>query len=109
TTATGCVNSAQISIAEELIVNGDFEMGNVGFTSTYGYVDPSIQNGMYPEGIYTVSNNPNHTHNNFWGRDHTTGTGNFMIVNGAGSPVTIWQQTVTVQPNTTYYFSAWAI
>lgn len=109
TTASGCVQTAFISIAQELIVNGDFEAGNVGFTSSYTYVNPGIVNGMYPEATYTVNSNPNFNHNNFWGRDHTTGSGNLMIINGAGSPVNIWEQTVTVLPNTTYYFSAWAM
>ena len=40
------------------------------------------------------------------GTDHTTGTGNFMAVNGHDGIVT-WQETVNVLPNTTYYFSAW--
>ena len=31
-----------------------------------------------------------------------------MIVNGLVGP-TVWQQSVTIQPNTTYYFSAWAL
>lgn len=109
TTGNGCVNTASMSIAEELIVNGDFEAGNIGFSSTYQYVNSTIQNGMYPEGRYTVNDNPTFNHANFWGRDHTSGSGKFMIVNGAGSPVNIWEQTVTVQPNTTYYFSAWAM
>lgn len=109
TTASGCVRTAFMSIAQELIVNGDFEAGNVGFTSAYSYVNPTIANGMYPEATYTVNDNPNFNHNNFWGRDHTSGSGRFMIINGAGSPVNIWEQTVTVLPNTTYYFSAWAM
>jgi len=45
----------------------------------------------------------------FWGRDHTTGIGNFMMVNGSPILQTIWQENVTVLPNTVYYFSAWAI
>ena len=54
-------------------------------------------------------------HNNFWGHDHTTGSagsGNFMIINGFpnGNPQPIvWQETVNVLPNTTYYFSAWGM
>lgn len=108
TTAAGCKSSASANIAQELIINGDFEQGNVGFTSAYGYVNAATPLNMVPEGIYTVDNDAHYHHNNFYGKDHTTGTGNFMIVNGSGSPVNIWQQTVTVLPNTTYYFSAWA-
>jgi len=111
TTAAGCVASAQASIAQELVVNGDFSSGNTGFTSAYTWQNNSIQNNMYPENTYTVHWNPNFTHDNFWGRDHTTNTGNMLIVNGSGTtpPPEVWQRTVNVQPNTDYYFSAWAI
>lgn len=111
TTADGCVASAQASIAQELVVNGDFSSGNTGFTSAYTWRDNSVPNNMYPENTYTVHWNPNYTHGNFWGRDHTTNTGNMLIVNGSGTtpPPEVWQTTVNVQPNTDYYFSAWAI
>ena len=32
-----------------------------------------------------------------------------MLVNGHGNTLVIWKQTVNVLPNTTYYFSAWAM
>lgn len=108
-TGNGCTNTASISIAQELIVNGDFESGNVGFSSSYTYMNSGTAGNMYPEGTYTVSPNPTFHHNNFWGRDHTSGAGNFMIVNGSNTTVNVWEQTVTVLPNTTYYFSAWAM
>ncbi len=111
TTALGCVGGGSASIAQELIVNGDFSAGNTGFTSSYTYVNPGIVNGMYPEETYTINWNPNFNHNIFFGRDHTSNSGNLMIINGSGSnpPINVWQQTVSVQPNTDYYFSAWAI
>ena len=104
-----CTGSAAASIAQELVVNGDFSSGNVGFSSAYGFVSPTVVNGMYPEGKYTVNEDPTFNHNMFFGRDHTSNTGKFMIVNGSGTPVNIWMQTMAVQPNTTYYFSAWAV
>ncbi|HRO17683.1 MAG TPA: proprotein convertase P-domain-containing protein [Ferruginibacter sp.] len=111
TSAAGCKDTSNASVGIELIQNGNFESGNTGFTSNYTYVSNATQNGLYPEERYTVSNNPNYTHNNFWGADHTSGTGMMMIVNGSGSnpPINVWQQTVAVTPNTDYYFSAWAI
>ncbi|MBC7535933.1 MAG: proprotein convertase P-domain-containing protein, partial [Ferruginibacter sp.] len=108
TTAAGCVASTTASIAQELVVNGDFSSGNTGFTSLYNYVIPGGLN-MYPEATYTVNNNPNTDHGYFFGQDHTTGTGKMLIVNGSPSLSTIWQKTIVVQPNTTYYFSAWAV
>ncbi|MBS1747335.1 MAG: T9SS type A sorting domain-containing protein [Bacteroidetes bacterium] len=111
--ANGCTATTSMSIAEELVTNGDFELGNTGFTSGYNYVSNTIVNGLWPEGTYTVNNNPNLNHSNFWGTDHTTadGSGNFMLINGLGgtNPPIIWSETVTVLPNTTYYFSAYAV
>ena len=108
TTASGCKSSASTNVAQELVINGDFEQGNIGFTSAYGYVDGGTALNMYPEGIYTVGSDAHYYHNQFFGRDHTSGAGNFMIINGSSSTINVWQQTITVLPNTTYYFSAWA-
>ncbi|MFT3908129.1 MAG: proprotein convertase P-domain-containing protein [Ferruginibacter sp.] len=108
TTSAGCVASATAPIAQELVTNGSFSSGNTGFTSSYGFV-PYTSGCMYPEGIYTVGSSPNFTHGYFFGADHTTGSGNMLIVNGSSTPVYVWQQVLTVQPNTTYYFSAWAM
>jgi hypothetical protein len=92
------------------VVNGDFELGNTGFTSGYGYLAPAGQHTLYPEGYYTVDKNPNNVHD-LWSSfgDHTSGAGEMMIVNGAPTPdVTVWSETVTgLSTNTTYYFSAW--
>ena len=97
-----------------LIFNGDFSQGNVGFSSGYNYtsVQPS---GCGPWGIlgcpdyYNINTNPRNTHSNFVTvGDHTTGTGNMFIANGATSPSTnVWCESITVLPNTNYEFSAW--
>lgn len=88
---------------ENLVYNGDFELGNVGFTSQYIY-----QSNLNPEGTYYLGNNAHTFHGGFTGIDHTTGTGNFMIVNGAKTANTIaWSQTINVVPNTDYAFSTW--
>lgn len=87
-----------------LIANGNFNAGNSGFISQYTYTNPNTS-----EGQYFVGNNPQ-----TWNAalstctDHTSGTGNMLMVNGATSPdVVIWKQTITVTPNTNYNFSAW--
>ena len=59
-----------------LVVNGDFELGNTGFSSDYTYVAdiPGNQSEMVPEGTYTVINNPNLVHTGFSAcNDHTPG------------------------------------
>lgn len=89
-----------------LVVNGDFSLGNTGFSSSYTYAaGPST---VLNEGFYSVYTNPFSVHTGFTSfADHTTGTGNMLIINGAGSPVDLWCQTITVTPNTDYDFSAW--
>jgi len=112
TSANGCTGTASIQVADELVVNGNFSSGNSGFTTGYTYTANVAGNvELYPEGYYGVGTSAVDYHNNFHGRDHTTGNGNFLIVNGSTSvPIkTIWQETVTVVPNTDYYFSAWAM
>ena len=94
-----------------LIVNGDFSNGNTGFLTDYNYVAniPFFQTEMYPEGTYTVINNPNLVHNGFNAcNDHTGGGGRMMVVNGAAAYQQVWCQTIAVTPNTPYIFQAFA-
>jgi hypothetical protein len=93
----------------QLVTNGDFSNGNTGFTSAYGYVSPPGNGSkLYPEGLYAVDSNANTYHGNFFGRDHTTGNGNYMIINGATlAGQDIWSQTVNITSNTNYNFSTW--
>lgn len=87
-----------------LVVNGDFSAGNTGFTSAYTYA----ANGA-PTGVYYVGPNPG-----TWlpgspsCTDHTNGSGNMLLVNGAQQGgAGVWSETIAVQPNTNYSFSAW--
>jgi hypothetical protein len=93
------------AIGANLIVNGDFEQGNTGFNNGYSYSSDSL----FPEGTYTISTNPRNFGTLFASyNDHTTGAGNMMIANGATiSNVTVWEQTVSISPNTNYEFSFW--
>ena len=90
---------------QNLIFNGDFEAGNFGFTSDYIY----SPGDLWPEGVYDVLPDPSTAHANFAAcNDHTSGSGNMMAVNGSAFPnENVWCQTVAVQPNTQYAFSAW--
>src|ERR1035437_9943769 len=118
TTAVGCTASASTTVSQDLVVNGNFSAGNTGFTSPplgpnqYQYVaDVAGNMELWPEGLYGIGANAQNYHPMFWGYDHTTGTGNYMIINGFpnGNPQPIvWQETITVVPNTNYYFAAWA-
>lgn len=85
------------------MTNGDFEAGATGFTSDY-----TLNSDTQSESTYFVTTNANLTHPGFTGVDHTTGAGNFLVVNGSSTPnSSVWCQTVTVQPNTDYVFSTW--
>tara|TARA_R110002050_G_scaffold149463_1_gene276027 strand:- start:61027 stop:63567 length:2541 start_codon:yes stop_codon:yes gene_type:complete len=92
-----------------LVTNGDFEAGNTGFTTGHTYGTGGSWGLLSAAGQYAISTNSNLTHINFPScTDHTSGTGKYMIVNGSSTAnLTVWCQTITVLPNTTYYFSAW--
>lgn len=85
------------------VVNGNFESGNTGFTSSYQF-------GLTgPQASYNVLTSPFPSHPSAadYG-DHTTGTGLMFVGNGATSPnVVFWSQTIAVTANTDYIFSMW--
>jgi gliding motility-associated-like protein len=90
-----------------LVVNGDFSAGNTGFTSSYTYAGTG-SSALVPEGVYTVTTDPHLEHSGAVSfGDHTTGTGEMMAINGAGTPISVWCETIPVLPNTDYNFSAW--
>lgn len=93
--------------AQNLIVNGNFEAGNVGFSSDYTYDDTPPMSGY---GYYAIDTDPK-TWNSFWSSfgDHTSGNGKMFIADGADqADKTVWQQTITVTSGTPYIFSYWA-
>lgn len=108
-TSSGNYSLTATNLSGDLVVNGNFSAGNTGFFTAY---NPPMGGSWGPlswEGTYMISTNPQLTHTNFLSYgDHTTGTGNMMVVNGAGVANTIvWQQTINVTPATNYNFSAW--
>ena len=108
---TSYIVTAVIPDNTELVANGDFESGNVSFTSAYSFrSNPSPGgSGNLQEGQYTINSDPTKTHQCFSNcRDKTSGSGKMMIFNGSKFPnVNIWTQTINVTPNTDYAFSAW--
>jgi len=91
-----------------LVINGDFELGNTGFTSDYKPAEQTA-NGLEPEGYYDVVVSPQSRHPSFATcSDHTTTNGKQMVVNGSpSSNAKIWSQPVTVDQNTDYQFTYW--
>jgi gliding motility-associated-like protein len=92
-----------------IVQNGNFSAGNTGFFTDYALGAGGQYGPLTLEGTYGVGANPKLLHNNFATcGDHTTGSGNMLVVNGASNPnVNVWCQTVTVAPNTEYMFSTW--
>jgi hypothetical protein len=92
--------------AANLVVNGDFEAGNSGFSSGYHYSPGDLS----PAGFYDVITSPSLDHPLFgqFG-DHTSGAGLMMVVNGAAvAGVDVWEEPgIAVTPHKTYDVTAW--
>ncbi|MCF6345217.1 MAG: hypothetical protein L3J00_01965, partial [Thiomicrorhabdus sp.] len=80
-----------------LVTNGDFEQGDMSFTTDY-------MTGSSNVGNYLIADTPQDYYNLFSDcSDHTSGSGNMMIVDGDVLPnQNIWCQTITVIANTDY-------
>jgi hypothetical protein len=87
-----------------LLVNGGFESGNIGFASEYVY-----QDWLFDAAAYCVGSNPHDHHADFLDLAAQEGL-LMMIVNGAEQPgIRVWRESqIPVSPGTTYYFSTWA-
>jgi len=94
-----------------LITNGDFSLGNTGFTSDFDYFASTNTNakqyGIAANPAYVVQGAANYF-------DHTVGNANgqMMVVNGIDDATdvnrTVWSQSVPVSQNTSYDFSLWS-
>lgn len=104
---------ASHAMATNLIVNGDFQSGNTGFTSDYSYntLNPGPE---LVEGAYSVVEKAGDVHfawlDDFY--DHTLGTssGRYFVANASPeTSLAVWQSSaITVsQANTPYRFEAW--
>lgn len=96
--------------AVNLVPNGDFELGVTGFTTGYTLVSGAFDS-LGPESSYYVGTNPALYHGLFssYG-DHTSGSGNMMIINGSpNTAIDVWRtaSSIAVTPGTLYYFEAW--
>lgn len=100
------------------VSNGNFEdKNNRQFTSQYEYkadngiaATESGNSELWGSGTYSLTTSPRMVHINFTDmRDHTSGKGNMMVLNGSDKLGTkIWYRTITVMPNTCYVFSIYA-
>lgn len=100
------------------IVNGDFSLGNVGFSSNYEYIDVSTTTQMGEDYAlwhvekYTIVSDPFLAHGGVTMDfdDHTSGTGDglMLMISEAYRPVMFWSQTLTITNDTYYDLSLWA-
>jgi hypothetical protein len=100
----GWSGTGSIDVGNELVFNGNFSCGDTGFFTEY------LHPYLYDSG-YWITSNAQNEYFAFYGTDHTKpGFGLFMSVDGAPAipQLTLWQEQVTVIPNTIYYFSFWA-
>lgn len=101
------------AVAQEYVVNGDFEAGNTAFTSEYNYVAGTGPYALYNEGTYTVGSDAASYHK-FWANvTGHGGSGNFLIANGvadgSAASFNVFSQVLTgLTVGVGYQFSAWA-
>ncbi len=105
------IGAALLSVATpglsaELLANGNFEAGNVGFTSDYRF-QAAAAGALSDAGTYTVGTDAGLVNANFASfGDVNTGTGRYLIANG-GVPggSTIWRSPIiSVNQGTEYLF-----
>jgi subtilisin family serine protease len=105
----GC-NACQ-PLGFNIIGNGDFEMGNIGFNSDLTY-DPA--NGCELDSYSFFDSTTSNCQGNDLA-DHTSGTGNYMSVNlglvddegASNNGITIWSKDTLLLKNQQYSFSFW--
>lgn len=87
-----------------MVVNGDFEDGKIGFGSSY-----SASTDLTVEGRYAVVSNPNTVHPDFIDCVNHTPSGTLQLVVNAAviAGDTVWSQSVSVKQHSYYQFSYW--
>ncbi len=98
-----------------LIVNGDFESGNTGFSTGYNFTPDATNScpGCLNTTEYNITADASQHHPlGLQFGDHTTGSGLFFMANGALDQELVWSQTVdNIIANTLYrldaFISSW--
>ena len=109
TTTTYTVTSGATANSTNLITNGDFTLGNTGFSSDYTYYNIGTVPTSGQQGAYGVATNPRNWFNAFSNcGDHTTSNGNMLIADGSTTGTAkVWysQTPITVTPGKNYTLS----
>ena len=102
---TQCLVFQTFGLGQNLLVNGDFEAGNSGFTSEYRFV--RLDTGLLTYDVFRKSIDSHFLGLSFG--DHTSGKGLMFGANGGNDTNRVlWKQTVQIVENTDYQFSGWA-
>lgn len=93
-----------------LVINGDFSLGNYGFNTDYRnvrgfhWLNPQVD----PWGTYTVVHSGQYLKDNWANCFSPEGDHNPMYAaDGHFKEVNIWQQDIKIKPNTVYFFEAY--
>lgn len=107
-TTTYTINSTTVT-PNNLVYNGDFFLGNVGFTSDYTYYNPN--NPTNAQKAYGVVTDAEAWEVGFQPcNDHTNGLGRMMVIDGStvnSGNDKVWCQTVPVTPGQNYTLTYW--
>ncbi|MCB9426785.1 MAG: gliding motility-associated C-terminal domain-containing protein [Flavobacteriales bacterium] len=106
-TVSSVITSDALGITN-LVTNGDFAQGNVGFDTDYNFRDP---NTLKEQKAYGVVSNPKSWEGDFSEcTDRSSDNDLMLVVDGsidAGNNDRIWSQTIPVEPGKDYIFSYW--
>ncbi|MDN3922481.1 PEP-CTERM sorting domain-containing protein [Roseateles violae] len=102
TLSAGLLASLSSAEAANVILNGEFDAGLSGFSSSY-----AIGGDAYAPGVVNVGSNPNALHSG-WASFGAFSGENMLIVNGGESLASnvVWSQTIHLTAGTSYDFTA---
>jgi gliding motility-associated-like protein len=109
TTTTYTVTSGVAANSTNLVINGDFSMGDFGFVTDYVNYLPGTVPTTGVQGAYGVVTNPRNWFTPFSNcADHTTSSGNMLVADGSTTGTArVWYSPapITVIPGKNYTFS----
>ncbi|MGV1013228.1 MAG: hypothetical protein ACOYBS_12355, partial [Flavobacterium sp.] len=109
TVSTNYTVTSSVSTTKNLVYNGDFSAGNVGFGTDYQYLATAPVAGM--QKAYGIVINPNSWFSAFSTcTDHTSGSGKMMVLDGSSTNAgndKFWSQTIPTVIGQNYTFSYW--
>lgn len=109
-----CIGSKCGILGRNLVVNGEFDDGNVGFATDYNFAPYSTWGSGGQYGYYSIVTD--NTMANVWGlwagvERNDPINGSFLAADPSGATGVnddLWRQTIDICPNQDYVFSAWA-